>query len=233
MTTHYQWLFFDADGTLFDYDQAEDCALKNTFHDLNLPFIPSNQETYRQINRQIWSDFEHGKIDAVTLRTRRFELLFTALNLDADATAFSARYLVNLSQQAQMIDGAEHVIKTLANKFKLALITNGLSDVQRPRLARSPIGHLFQEIAISEEIGAAKPDPAYFRSVFERISTRFETPDRKHVLVIGDSLTSDISGGLNFGLDTCWFNPTGAPPDPKIRPGFQILRLEELFLFIE
>lgn len=233
MTKHYQWLFFDADGTLFDYDQAEDCALEATFRDLNLPFIPSHQETYRQINRQIWIDFEHGKIDAVKLRTRRFELLFKALHMDADAPAFSAQYLANLSQQAQMMDGAEYLVKTVADKSRLALITNGLSDVQRPRLARSPIGHLFQEIAISEEIGAAKPDPAYFQKVFERISMRFETPDHNQVLVIGDSLTSDILGGLNSGLDTCWFNPTGRPPDARIRPRFEISRLQELLMIVE
>ncbi len=228
MKPNYQWLLFDADGTLFDYDRAESFALENTFRDLNLPMQPEDQETYRQINHQVWVDFENRKITAAALRTRRFELLFEAIQLKADAAGFSARYLVNLSQQSHLVEGAEAVIKALARKYQLALITNGLSDVQRPRLAGSPIAPFFQEVAISEEIGAAKPDPAYFQAVFDRIAP----VQRDQALVIGDSLSSDIQGGINFGLDTCWYNPEGNPPKPGISPRYQIQHIEELLSFL-
>jgi len=228
----YEWLFFDADGTLFDYDLAEDRALESTFQDLRLPFVDGSRETYRQINRQVWIDFENRKITADVLRTRRFELLFEALHIHADPLAFSAQYLIRLAQQAQLMTGAEAVVRALAGSFRLALITNGLSDVQRPRLALSPIGAYFSEVAISEEIGVAKPAPAYFEAVFDRIAARFPRPAKNRVLVIGDSLSSDIQGGVSFGLPTCWFNPTGQPLPNGLRPTYEIRRLEEVLALV-
>ena len=224
----YDWLLFDADGTLFDYDLAEESALESTFRALSLPFTPAYRQVYREINHQVWLDFEQGRITAEALRTRRFELLFKATSLAADPQQFSVRYLAHLARQAQLVEGAEAVVKALAGRFHLAIITNGLMDVQRPRLALSPIAPFLDEVAISEEIGAAKPDPAYFEAVFARISARFSPPRKERVLVIGDSLSSDIQGGLKFGLATCWFNPSGKPAQDGIRPDYEIQRLEEL-----
>ena len=228
-TNHcYDWLLFDADGTLFDYDLAEEKALESTFHDLNLPFADDYRLAYREINRQIWIDFENRKITAEALRTRRFELLFNAIGISADPESFSPRYLVRLSQQAHLIEGAEAVVKALAGTFRLAIITNGLSDVQRPRLAHSPLQPFFDEVAISEEIGAGKPDPAYFEAVFNRIAARFAPPRKDRVLVIGDSLSSDIQGGIHFGLATCWFNPSGKPARAGLQPTYEIRQLAQL-----
>jgi 2-haloacid dehalogenase len=207
----YQWLLFDADGTLFNYDLAEEKALAGTFRDLGLRFEPQWGDVYRRVNRQVWIDFEMKRITAVELRTRRFELLFESIRLTADAARFSARYLQNLACASDLIDGAEETLRELHGRFHLAVITNGLQDVQRPRLANSPIGGLFDLVAISEEIGAVKPDPGFFEHVFVRMGN----PPRKSVLVIGDSLTSDIQGGINYGLDTCWYNPACLPVDVR------------------
>jgi 2-haloacid dehalogenase len=233
MTHSYTWLFWDADGTLFDYDLAEAAALEGTFRYLDLHFSPAYAEAYREINHQVWVDFENGRISSAALRVRRFELLFEAVKIQGDASTFSQHYLLHLSQQAQLIEGAEALIQQLAGEFRLALITNGLSDVQRPRLALSPFANRFDEVAISEELGAAKPDPAYFEEVFRRIGAHFETPRRDQVLVIGDSLSSDIQGGINFGLDTCWFNPHAKPPHPTLSPHYEIRRLAELLNLLQ
>jgi 2-haloacid dehalogenase len=219
----YQWLLFDADGTLFDYDRAEAAALQATFAALGHPFVASYLTEYRRINHAIWLEFEQGQIDQVTLRARRFELLLAAINLQADAHAFSANYLLNLADGIYLMAGAEETVELLASCFNLAIITNGLADVQRPRFARSAIYPYIRQIIISEEVGAAKPAPAIFDIAFARMGQ----PAKNEVLVIGDSLSSDIQGGLNYGLDTCWFNPTGQP-NGALEPTFEIKTLTEL-----
>jgi 2-haloacid dehalogenase len=226
----YQWLLFDADGTLFDYDLAEEKALEQTFRDLELNFAANCAAEYRKINQQIWDDFENGRISAEALRIERFERLFEALEVSADTEKFSAQYLTNLAKAADLIDGAEETICALHRHFRLAIITNGLQDVQRPRLALTPIAGLFDVVAISEEIGAAKPAVRFFEAVFEKIGQ----PTREAVLVIGDSLSSDIQGGNNYGLDTCWFNPAGKPRPAALKITYEIRSIPELIpLLIE
>lgn len=228
-STKYDWLLFDADGTLFNFERAEAKALEATFRDLNIPFEPDHALAYQEINRQVWLEFENGQISAGALRTVRFQRLFDKLQIDTDAQAFSDRYLQNLAMASDLLPGSEILIAGLRGRYHLALITNGLKDVQRPRLARSPIAHDFEAVAISEEMGVAKPDPRYFEAVFERIGS----PAKSRVLVIGDSLTSDIQGGASFGLDTCWYNPKGADGSQKVKATYEIRRLEDLFRILE
>jgi len=219
----YKWLMFDADGTLFDYYQAEENALRLTFEQLGYPFEAEHISTYRQINEKIWLEFEQGKIDQVRLRTRRFELLFEAINIQADAQAFSAQYLVNLSNRTDLMAGAEELVQALAEKCNLAIITNGLADVQRPRFKQSPIYPYIKAIIISEEVGAAKPNPQIFEVAFAEMNH----PAKDEVLIIGDSLTSDIQGGINYGIDTCWFNPDGKS-NGQLACTYEISQLKQL-----
>jgi 2-haloacid dehalogenase len=220
----YEWILFDADGTLFDYDRAKASALARTFEQSGLPLQPGTAEAYRRINAEIWRQFEQGQIDQQRLRARRFELLFEELGVDYDAEAFSARYLENLAHGTDLLDGAEGVLQALDGRVGLALITNGLHEVQRPRLARSAIGHYFSEIIISEEVGAAKPD----RRIFDVALERMGFPPRDKVLIVGDSLSSDIQGGSDYGLDTCWYNPGGNPRPDGLRIRYEIAGLEQL-----
>ena len=220
----YTWLLFDADGTLFDYDRAEQSALKNTFSQLGYPYKQEYLAEYRKVNHHIWFEFERGEIDQITLRTRRFQLLFQAINIQADPHEFSPRYLENLADGTDLIDGAAETLKLLSGTFNLAIITNGLKEVQRPRFRKSTINRYITETIISDEIGPAKPDPKIFDIAF----TCMGHPAKDQVLIIGDSLTSDIQGGLNYGIDTCWFNPAGSKNSHQIATTFEIQRLAEL-----
>jgi 2-haloacid dehalogenase len=221
----YTWLLFDADGTLFDYDKAEKSALANTFEQVGYSFKPQYLPEYRKVNGQIWLDFEQGKITQELLKTRRFELLSEAIDIPYDPRDFSVKYLKNLAKGTYLVDGAEEIVKTLHEKFDLAIITNGLTRVQRPRFKKSAIYPYIKEIIISEEIGAAKPDTEIFDIAFERMNH----PMKEEVLIIGDSLTSDIQGGNNYGIDTCWFNPKRKTNDQMITSTFEIQELSELF----
>jgi len=220
----YTWLLFDADDTLFDYGQAEAGALRLTFEQLGVRFDPAYLPVYQRINRQIWQDFEQGKISAEALRTKRFELLFGAIGVSIDAERFSAAYLPNLATQSELTEGALEVVRALHSKYQLAIITNGLRDVQRPRLAQSAIRDYVADIVISEEVGAVKPERAIFDAAFQRMGQ----PGKDEVLLIGDSLTSDIAGGINYGLDTCWFNPEGKARRDGLVITYEIRRLIEL-----
>lgn len=220
---NYKWLLFDIDGTLFDYVKAEENALQKSFEQTGISFEARFLPAYRTINDQLWREFERGQINQQVLKTRRFELLFETLEVDCDPQEFSVTYLANLAGGTFLMAGAAETVKSLSQKFNLAIITNGLTDVQRPRLANSVINRYIKALIISEEVGAAKPDPQIFDIAFERMNH----PAKREVLIIGDSLSSDIQGGYNYGIDTCWFNPTGKV-NGQVTATFEIQALPEL-----
>jgi len=220
----YQWLLFDADGTLFDYDKAEASALQRTFSTFNLAFNPEFARVYREINAKIWQAFERGEITQVEIRTQRFERLAQALGMNFNPIEFSQTYLRFLGEGAFLIKGAEELLAALEGTAALMLITNGLKDVQRSRLAHSTIQHYFSDVVISEEVGSAKPDEGIFDVAFDKMGN----PLKNEVLIIGDSLTSDMRGGNRFGIDTCWYNPEGRECDQDVSITYEIKSLSEV-----
>jgi len=225
----YKWLLLDADGTLFDYDQAEASALEESLEQIGVRSEPRYTQHYRQINAQMWRAFEQGKVSQAWLKIRRFELLFEAIGVESDPETFSVSYLQNLAQGSQLIEGAEEVVRRLSEKVGLVLITNGLQMVQRSRLAKSPLGGYFTNIVISEEVGAAKPDGKIFDIAFGMMNN----PSKAEVLMVGDSLTSDIKGGNDYGIDTCWFNPRRKPCHQDVRITYEIHHLSELMSIVD
>jgi len=219
---------FDADGTLFDYDLAEKTALKNTFENFNFEFKYFYLDEYHKINDFLWKEYERGNIKQDDLKVKRFYLLFEKINMTLTPGSFSRKYLVNLSKGNFLLPDAEEIVNVLRINYKLAIITNGLKEVQRPRFESSTIKNSFEKIIISDEINAAKPDGKYFDVVFNEINN----PGKKEVLVIGDSLTSDIKGGINYGLDTCWFNPGQAINNLGFQEKYEVANLKELLNFL-
>ena len=218
----YSWLLFDADDTLFDFGKAEANALKWTLEGCGLPFRPEFIPQYAHFNQQVWGEFERGQVTSIELREKRFRLFFEDAGLGGDTAAVSQLYLRNLALGTDLIEGAHELIHDLKGKFHLALVTNGLKDVQRPRLEGSSLYDSFEHVFISEEIGVAKPAREFFEVVFETIGR----PSCESVLIIGDSLSSDIKGGINYGIDTCWYNPRGKSSDLAVT--YLIRELREL-----
>jgi len=226
---HYPWLWFDADNTLFDYNRAEATALKNTFHSLSLPYEAGYLNIYQRINHGLWQALEKQEITQAVLRYRRFELLLENIQQTSSPHQMSSAYIEQLAICADLIDGAYEVLDTLKEKSRIAIITNGLQAVQRGRLAHSTIRDFVAEIIISEEIGVAKPHAAFFDIAF----TRTGRPAKSDVLVIGDSLTSDMQGGVDYGLDTCWYNPDDATRPDDLPITYEIKQLRELLELFE
>lgn len=229
MKKHYPWLWFDADGTLFDYNRAEAAALRNTFHSLTLPFEDTYLDVYRRINHGLWQALERQEITQAVLRYRRFELLMEAIQMSGSPEQMSSTYVEQLSICSELIDGAYEVLQAFYEKSQLAIVTNGLQAVQRGRLENSPIKGFISELIISEEVQAAKPQAAFFEAAFARC----KYPARSEVLIVGDSLTSDIQGGLDYGIDTCWYNPAGEGQPEGLEITYEIKHLRELLNFIE
>lgn len=224
MKHRYRWLLFDADDTLFDFDRAEAGALARTFARFDLPLTPDTVDAYRRIDLACWQALERGEITSAALRTRRFELLFAEMGFAADVERFSAAYLEHLAEAVELLDGAQDLLVELHGRYRLAIITNGLRAVQRSRLGRSAIGSLFDVLVISEEVGSAKPAPGIFDAAFAAMGH----PARHEVLMIGDSLTSDMQGACDYGIDACWFNPAGLPRPAGLPIAYEIARLDEL-----
>ncbi len=219
---NYAWLLFDADDTLFDFPRAEANALKWTLETSGIPFRAEYFPLYSRINQQVWKDFEKGQVKVAELRVQRFRQFLKEAHLTGDLQKISELFLSNLALGTDLIEHADEVIHTLKAHYPLALVTNGLHDVQRPRLEASALKDCFEHVFISEEIGYAKPA----REFFERVFVTLGFPAREDVLIIGDSLSSDMLGGINYGMDTCWFNPKKEATDLPVT--FQISDLDEL-----
>ncbi len=220
----YEFLLLDADGTLFDFPRAEREALCDALRETGIDPTEERIAKYSEINDGFWKMLERGEIDKTTLRTARFEVFCKHYGIDTDVARLAKRYTDALSTKGFLISGALEVCRTLAARFKLYIITNGIATVQRGRFEPSPLREFIRELFISEELGAEKPSVIYFDAVAARIPDF----DRKSALVVGDSLSSDMRGGVNAGIDTCWFNPKGkgAPADLPIT--YEIHALEEL-----
>jgi YjjG family noncanonical pyrimidine nucleotidase len=229
MKKHYPWLWFDADGTLFDYNRAEATAFRKAFELLRLAFVDSYLDVYQKINRDLWGAVERHEITPGVLRVRRFELLLEALQLNGSADNLNVAYVEQLGQCTDLMEGAYEVLQTLHRRSRIAIVTNGLEAVQRSRLRRSTIYPFVTELIISEEVGAAKPHRAYFDAALARTGH----PPPSDVLIVGDSLSSDIQGGADYGIDTCWYNPTGLTAPEGLPITYEIGHLRELLAILE
>ncbi len=222
----YHYLLFDLDNTLFDFSAAEAAGIEHCARKYGLEWSDEVLGIYREINHEAWTDYEHGRLPKSDLRTVRFSRLFDHFRLVADVEACSEEYRTELGKSAVPIAGAENLVRSCHRAgYKLGMITNGLTEVQRPRLALSPLTELFDFVIVSDEIGVAKPDAAFFRHALERM----HTDDPADALVIGDNLNADIRGGAEFGCATCWYNPLGKPNTiPGLEPTYNVSTLDQL-----
>ncbi len=221
----YKVILFDADDTLFDFKKTEDFAIRKLVSSLDIKF---DEEfcinTYKEINTNIWKEFEEGKITSDVLKVERFDRLIKKLGIDANALELSKLYVNFLGDGSFLYEESEELLEYLSSKYRIGIITNGLYDVQSRRIKKSIVSHHFEDVVISDEIKIAKPSA----EIFEHALRNLKHEDKSSVLMIGDSLTSDIKGGLNAGIDTCWFNQHKKDNNSDIKPKFEINSLMEL-----
>ena len=221
----YTTVLFDADDTLFDFQLAEHEAIKSVLLRFGLPCEDSVIKTYSEINLSLWKLLELGKIQKSELKVRRFEIFCEKMGFDVDAKEMAIAYMDALSKQNYLKEGALELCDRLHGKCRLCIITNGIKSIQTKRFSTSPIAKYFDKIFISEELGYDKPSVEFFRLVEQALADF----DKEKTIVVGDSLTSDIKGGIGYGLDTCWFNPHGNKSPDNMNITYTVDSLEKIY----
>lgn len=222
---NYSTLLFDLDDTLLDFKAAEDQALQKLFAHLNMTLTPEIEKYYKTMNHKLWADYEQGKLSRQEVTNGRFQKLFATLGKDVDGPALDQNYRHYLTQGHQLLGNSRRIIADLANKADLYVVTNGVSETQYKRLEDAKLLPYFKDIFVSEDTGYQKPMPEYFDYVARRIP-HFVA---QKALVIGDSLTSDIKGANNAGLDSVWLNPEAKQLLPDVQPTYEVKVLDQLY----
>ena len=222
-------VLFDLDNTLLDFDKAEAIALSKTLREFGLEPTEEILRRYNEINKRHWEMLEDGILTRQQVLVGRYEQLFNEFGIDMDGAAAAKSYEANLSIGHYFIEGAESLLRELFGKHDMYIVSNGTAVVQEGRLKSSGIGPFFKKIFISEHLGYDKPSKQFFDKCFSQI----EDFDPARTVIIGDSLTSDIRGGLNAGIISCWFYPKGLSAREDIKPHHVISRLEDIPALLE
>lgn len=218
-----KYLFFDLDDTIFDFKKAEKIALRNTLIELNIDPTDKILSRYSEINVTQWKLLELGKLTRDEVKERRYQLLFDEFKLNSSAKEATSIYEEKLKVGHYFIDGAEELLEKLYAKYSLYLVSNGATAVQNSRLDSSGIRKYFKDIFISQEIGCDKPSKLFFDICFSSIPNF----NKDEAVIVGDSLSSDIQGGINAGIKTVWFNPKQEKTSIPI-PDYEIKTLADL-----
>jgi YjjG family noncanonical pyrimidine nucleotidase len=220
----YTTLLFDLDHTLLDSDTSEDLAFEAALRGAGVDDPARHRADYDRINRAMWAAVEEGTLTPDHVRTARFEQLLAAAGLDVDPIALADAFVAGLGRFGELYPGTRDVLAALAGRASLALVTNGLSEVQRTRLERLDLERYFDAVVISAEVGVAKPAPGIFDLAFAALGH----PAKGATLMVGDSLTSDVRGGAGYGIATCWYNPYGRRATDADPIDHEIARLDQL-----
>ena len=219
-----EFLLLDLDDTILDFHKAERIAVAKTLKDFGVEPTDAVLSRYHIINLQHWQRLEKGELTRDQVQEGRFRVLFEELGREADPVAVTRAYEHNLGIGHYFLPGAEAAVQSLHKKYRLFLASNGTASVQHSRLTSAGLYPYFEKVFVSQEMGLNKPSKAYFDACFARIPGF----DPQKAMMVGDSLTSDILGGINAGIKTCWVNPPHAPARADIQPDYEIENLSQL-----
>jgi 2-haloacid dehalogenase len=224
----YEILFLDLDDTILDFHKAERIAISKTIRDFGVEPTEELLHRYHVINKWHWEQLEQGKLTRAEVLENRFGVLFEELGLEVDKTACARAYEKNLSIGHYFLPGAEEAVDALSKKYRLFLASNGTASVQKGRMTSANLYRFFETVFVSQEIGHNKPSKAYFDACFASI----EGFDPEKAMIVGDSLSSDIKGGINAGIKTVWVNPNHQDCGQTV-PDHQIEALHQLEALLE
>jgi 5'-nucleotidase len=220
MKIPYQWVLFDADETLFHFDDFT--GLKKMLSSFNVEFTRQDYEFYQAINKPLWVQYQNNVITSEQLHQQRFK--HWAEKLGVTSQDLNSAFMTAMADICAPIDGATSLLNALRGKAKMGIITNGFFELQKIRLEYTGLQDYFDILVISEQVGFAKPH----RGIFDHALSLMGEPSREHVLMVGDNPDSDILGGINAGLHTCWLNRHGKLLPKGIQPHYQVSSLQAL-----
>ena len=217
-------ILFDLDDTIYDFGAAEEHALAKLLRDIGVEPTEERMQLYSGINLSYWKRLELGEVSRAQVKVGRFETFFQEIHVEFSAERADEIYRMYLSQGHFFMPGAEEMLQDLWRDYRLFLVTNGTTTVQKGRIASGQIEKYFEKIFISEMIGHNKPSTEFFTYCFSQMGEF----SKDETIIIGDSLTSDIKGGINAGITTMWFNVRGERNQTDISPDYEIHKLSEV-----
>jgi len=221
----YSILLFDLDDTLLDFGANETDSLNKLFQQQGYTLTEELFQLYNSVNKQLWAEYENGNIGLDVVLNSRFSETMLKLGQAVDGITWEKLYRELLGNGSQLMEGALEVCQRLSASHRLFVVTNGITQTQIKRLKLSGLFEFFEDIFDSQSIGFQKPSPEFFNYVMSHIKDF----NKKEALIIGDSLNTDIKGGLLSGIDTCWMNPNSQQSTPEIQSTYTITSLVELY----
>ena len=220
-------LLWDMDETLLNFAAAEKAAMRALFQEFGFGECSDEMlERYSKINRSYWEKLERKELKKSEILVGRFRDFFETEGLDSTVAAeFNEKYQLGLGDTIVFRDDSYNIVKSFRGKIKQYVVSNGTVTAQNKKLHRSGLGELMDGIFLSEELGVEKPDLLFFEKVFEKI----QMTDKSQIMIVGDSLTSDIQGGNNAGIITCWYNPERKSYRGDLRIDYEITDLHEIY----
>ena len=217
-------VLLDLDNTIIDFNECARHSIMNIFDELGFPYTEKVFETFICENVKIWKRLEKGEITKADLRANRWNIILGKLGIEYDGTIIEEKFENGVAQGAYAVEGAYELLNYLYPKYELYIVSNGFRFVQESRLKIGDFRKYFKDIFLSEDIGVQKPAKEFFDYCFEKL----QQPDKKDVILIGDSLSADIIGGLNYDIDCIWFNKNNEEPPDNISPTFVVTKLKDI-----
>ena len=217
-------LLIDLDNTLIDFNECARHSIINAFEELGFTYTENAFITFIEENVKIWKRLEKGEITKPQLRATRWNIILGKLGIDFDGAVLEEMFEIGVAKGAYAVDGAYDLLDYLYGKYKLYIVSNGFRFIQESRLKIGNFEKYFDGVFVSEDIGIPKPAKEFFDYCFENINH----PPKDDVILIGDSITADILGGINYGIDTIWFNKNNEPLPESINPSYTVNTLEEI-----
>ncbi|VEJ08916.1 pyrimidine 5'-nucleotidase [Actinobacillus delphinicola] len=219
----YKWILFDADQTLFSFSSYQ--GLVNVCAKYGMDFTKQDFEEYENINQPLWLQYQQQKIDVNQLKCYRFQNLSKKIGIDP--LQINAELMDQMATLSPAYRETIPMLEKLHGKVNMGIITNGFASMQQARLDFTKTAKFFDLLIISEEVGVPKPQTGIFSAAFDQIQQRFPV-QKSQILMVGDSLSSDIAGGNAFGFDTCWLNQHQQTSPEHIKPTFEITNISDL-----
>ncbi len=221
----YKYLLLDVDDTLMDFKKIEAEALHKLFEYHGHPLTAELLQVYHTINKGLWADYELGRVAMHDMLNNRFGQTMAEFGIAVDSGEWELRYQALLGEGGHLIDDAKEVVTRLRNSYRLFVVTNGVRETQRRRLEAGGLYSLFEAVFDSQSIGYQKPAKEFF----DHVAANIDGFDKQSALIIGDSLTTDIRGGISAGIDTCWFNRNPEKSAEDLPITYTVTRLTQLY----
>ncbi|WP_127346149.1 pyrimidine 5'-nucleotidase [Pseudidiomarina mangrovi] len=220
MIERYDWLLFDADDTLFHFDGS--LGLEALFNSFDAVFTPDDFKQFQTLNKPLWDQYAQGLVTADEVQIRRFVPL--AQRFGVTAEQLNSDFIDAMAELCEPLPGALNLVHALSERVQLGIITNGFTELQDRRMRRVGFDRHFDLLVISEQVGVAKPH----LDIFEHAFARMNNPARERILMVGDNLHTDVAGGRNAGIDTCWLNHHGKAAPAELQPTYEVSNLLQL-----